>query len=222
MSLQDFRRSPHGTRVPFGARNPESVFLEIDAHLAVFEEDAATPTGRDFVLHPGEFLFEEFAEGGEGILSEEKEALRDAGLSESPADSEEAPEAASVFVDVGGEGAVFFLFPLDADEHGDGLRISFDLALDDDFGTAAFFFIEANPDAFHFDVISEKAFLARFEGVGEPGVDLAFGDGDAVPVFGGKFDELGDDGGIALAIVLLATVDLVEVLALEAEIDSEA
>ncbi len=196
--------------------------MKIDAHLAVFEEDAASATARDLVLHPGEFLFEEFAKGGEGILSEEKEALRNAGLSESPADGEKAPEAASVFVDVGGEGAVFFLLPLDADEHGDGLRISFDFALDDDFGTAAIFFIKADPDAFHFDMISEEAFLTGFEGVGEPGVDLALGDGDAVPGFGGKFDELGDAGGIALAILLLATGNIVEILALETLVDSEA
>ena len=125
-------------------------------------------------------------------------------------------------MNVGGEGAVFFFLSFDADEHGDGVWVALDLALDDDFGTASFFFVEADPDAFDFDVVGEHAFLAGFEGVGEPGVDLAFGDVDSVAAFGGELDHSRDAGGIFFAVIFSATGDVAEVLGLEAEVDSKA
>jgi len=116
--------------------------------LVFFEDDAATGSLDDFELHPFEFFFEKISEGDEGVLSEEEEALGDAGLAEFSAD-EEAPKTTAVFMNEICEGAVFLFFAFDTDEHGDGLGAVFDFALDDDFSTAAFCFVKADPDAFY-------------------------------------------------------------------------
>ena len=111
--------------------------------MIFFEDDAAAGAGGDVFFHPLEFFFEEIAEGGEGVLSEEKEALGNAGPAEFPTNGEEAPEATAVFVDVGGEGAVFFFLAFDADGAlADGNAPGFERAM----ARAEAYFIEADPD----------------------------------------------------------------------------
>jgi len=195
---------------------------EGDAHLALFKEDAAIAFGGDLFFHPREFLFEEVGELFERALSEEKEALGNADFSELSADGEEVPEAASVFVNVGGVGVVFLLLALDADEHGGGVWAAFDFALDDDFGAAPFFFVKADPDAFEGDVVGELALLPDFESVGEPSVEFLFGDGDGLPVFGSHFHHDGDAGGVEDSVIFGAALNIAEVLTFEAQIDSVA
>ena len=194
------------------------VLREVDAHLVLFEDDASTTTFRDFFFHGGKFIGKKTSQALKGIVGEEEESLWDAGGAEATACGKEIPDATAVFVDVGREGAVFLFLAFDADELGNSLGVALDFTFNDDFGATAFLFIEADPDAFYFDVVCKEPFLSGFQFVGEPSVELALGNGDGVgAVLGSALNDAGNAGWILRAIVLQAPLDVGEVLRLEAK-----
>ena len=197
------------------------ILREVDAHLIFFEDDPSATASRDLFFHRGEFFGEEISQALKGVVGEEEESLGDAGGAKATSRGEEIPDATSVFVNVGGERTILLFLTLDADEFGNSLRAAFDFALDDDLGAAAFFFVKADPDALHLDMVGEEPFLAGLELGGKPGIELLLGDGYTVAaIFGRELDEAGNTGEILFAVVFHAASDVGKILRLEAKVDS--
>jgi hypothetical protein len=140
-------------------------------------------------------------------MGKEEESLWNASGAEAATCGKEIPNATAIFVDVGGEGTVFFFLSFNANELGNGLGVALNFALNDNFGATAFFFIKADPDTFYFDVVCKESFLSGFQFVGEPSVELALGNGDTVDaVLGSVLDEAGNAGWVIRAIIFQAAL----------------